>query len=46
MTIEFGDGTEVAGSVSEQISVPQDDGTTQARSTIEPHGEVPGETGR
>lgn len=45
VTIEFGDGTEVAGSVSEQISVPQDDGTTQARSTIEPHGEVPGEPG-
>lgn len=46
VTIEFGDGTEVDGSVSEQISVPQDDGTTQARSTIEPHGSVPGETGQ
>jgi peptidoglycan hydrolase-like protein with peptidoglycan-binding domain len=46
VTIEFGDGTEVDGTVSEQISVPQDDGTTQARSTIEPNGEVPGETGQ
>jgi peptidoglycan hydrolase-like protein with peptidoglycan-binding domain len=46
VTIEFGDGTEVAGTVSEQISVPQDDGTTQARSTIEPDGDVPGETGQ
>jgi hypothetical protein len=46
VTIEFGDGTEVDGTVSEQISVPQDDGTTQARSTIEPHGEVPGESGQ
>jgi peptidoglycan hydrolase-like protein with peptidoglycan-binding domain len=46
VTIEFGDGTEVEGTVSEQISVPQDDGTTQARSTIEPRGEVPGEPGQ
>jgi hypothetical protein len=46
VTIEFGDGTTVAGTVSEQISVPQDDGTTIARSTIEPDGEVPGETGQ
>jgi hypothetical protein len=46
VTIEFGDGTEVEGTVSEQVTVPQDDGTTQARSTIEPHGEVPGETGQ
>ena len=45
VTIEFGDGTKVDGSVSEQISVPQDDGTTKARSTIEPHGDVPGEPG-
>jgi hypothetical protein len=45
VTIEFGDGTKVEGTVSEQISVPQDDGTTKARSTIEPHGEVPGEPG-
>ena len=41
-----GDGTQVDGSVSEQISVPQDDGTTLSRATIEPHGEVPGETGQ
>jgi peptidoglycan hydrolase-like protein with peptidoglycan-binding domain len=46
VTIEFGDGTAVDGTVSEQISVPQDDGTTQARSTIEPNGDVPGETGQ
>ena len=46
VTLEFADGTEVDASVSEQISVPQDDGTTQARSTIEPHGEVPGESGQ
>lgn len=45
VTIEFGDGTKVDGTVSEQISVPQDDGTTKARSTIEPHGDVPGEPG-
>ena len=43
--IEFGDGTTVAGTVSEQISVPQDDGSTMTRSTIEPDGAVPGETG-
>jgi peptidoglycan hydrolase-like protein with peptidoglycan-binding domain len=46
VTIEFGDGTTVAGTVSEQISVPQDDGSTMARSTIEPDGAVPGETGQ
>jgi peptidoglycan hydrolase-like protein with peptidoglycan-binding domain len=46
VTIEFGDGTTVAGTVSEQISVPQDDGSTIARSTIEPDGDVPGETGQ
>ena len=46
VTIEFGDGTEVGGTVSEQISVPQDDGTTQSRSTIEPDGDVPGEPGQ
>jgi peptidoglycan hydrolase-like protein with peptidoglycan-binding domain len=46
VAIEFGDGSTVAGTVSEQISVPQDDGTTMARSTIEPAGEVPGETGQ
>jgi peptidoglycan hydrolase-like protein with peptidoglycan-binding domain len=46
VTIEFGDGSTVAGTVSEQISVPQDDGTTMARATIEPDGEVPGETGQ
>ena len=46
VTVEFGDGTEVEGTVSEQISVPQDDGTTQSRSTIEPQGEVPGESGQ
>ncbi len=45
VTIEFGDGAKVEGTVSEQISVPQDDGSTQARSTIEPRGEVPGEPG-
>ena len=46
VTIEFGDGTEVGGSVSKQISVPQDDGTTLSRATVEPHGDVPGETGQ
>jgi peptidoglycan hydrolase-like protein with peptidoglycan-binding domain len=46
VTVEFGDGTSVEGTVSEQISVPQDDGSTQARSTIEPHGDVPGEPGQ
>jgi hypothetical protein len=46
VTLEFGDGTEVDGSVSEQISVPQDDGTTQTRATIEPQGAVPGESGQ
>ena len=46
VTIEFGDGTTVAGSVSEQVSVPQDDGSTMARSTIEPEGAVPGEPGQ
>lgn len=46
VTIEFGDGTTVAGTVSEQVSVPQDDGSTMARSTIEPSGDVPGETGQ
>jgi peptidoglycan hydrolase-like protein with peptidoglycan-binding domain len=46
VTIEFGDGTKVAGSVSEQVSVPQDDGSTKTRATIEPHGDVPGETGQ
>jgi peptidoglycan hydrolase-like protein with peptidoglycan-binding domain len=45
VTIEFGDGTAVDGTVSEQVSVPQEDGTTLARSTIEPDGDVPGETG-
>ena len=45
VTIEFGDGTTVDGTVSEQVSVPQEDGTTKARSTIEPDGSVPGETG-
>ena len=28
VTIEFGDGTSVDGTVSEQMSVPQDDGST------------------
>jgi hypothetical protein len=45
VTIEFGDGSTVTGTVSEQVSVPQEDGSTLARSTIEPAGEVPGETG-
>lgn len=46
VTIGFGDGTEVEGSVSQQVSVPQDDGTTRTRATIEPRGAVPGETGQ
>jgi peptidoglycan hydrolase-like protein with peptidoglycan-binding domain len=46
VTIEFGDGSQVDGSVSEQVSVPQDDGSTKSRATIAPHGDVPGETGQ
>jgi peptidoglycan hydrolase-like protein with peptidoglycan-binding domain len=46
VSIEFGDGSQVDGAVSEQVSVPQDDGSTKTRATIEPRGEVPGETGQ